>query len=89
MLNVEILKYLFMLFQIYYRNFPKFSQKSYRPKERTVDDASRSCRFHRGSVINILIAFDVLEVDVIIDNNGLRVLGQFLDFIRRDVSDYV
>ena len=30
----------------------------------------------RGFVADMLIAFGVLEVDVIVDNNGLRVLGE-------------
>ena len=37
----------------------------------------------------MLIAFGVLEVDVIVDNDGLRVLGELLDFILQDVSDYI
>jgi len=54
-----------------------------------VDDASRSHRLHRGFVADMLIAFGVLEVDVIVDNDGLRVLGELLDFILQDVSDYI
>jgi len=37
----------------------------------------------------MLIAFGVLEVDVIVDNDGLRVLGELLDFILQDVSNYI
>ena len=43
----------------------------------------------RGFVADMLIAFGVLEVDVIVDNDGLRVLGELLDFILQDVSDYI
>jgi hypothetical protein len=55
-----------------------------------VDDASHSprlysYRLHRGFVADMLIAFGVLEVD----NDGLRVLGELLDFILQDVSDYI
>jgi len=37
----------------------------------------------------MLIAFGVLEVDVIVDNDGLRVLGELFEFILQDVSDYI
>ena len=55
-----------------------------------MDDASRGHRLHRGFVADMLIAFGVLGVDVIVDNDGLRVLGELLDFILQvqDVSDY-
>ena len=54
-----------------------------------MNDASRGHRLHRSFVADMLIAFCVLEVDIIIDNDGLRVLGEVLDFILQDVSVYV
>jgi hypothetical protein len=50
-------------------------------QERTVDNASSRHCLHCSFVADMLIAFSVFEVDIIVYDDGLQVLRQLLDLL--------